>query len=109
MQLTPDIEISMRDIKDIEFFIENYLVNSMNESGMSFSAMAVILQTMLDKIKTFKNILEENYSNGQITMVTTLNQIVILDSETYFKLVEDSEKLHRIFQAHRDEREEFND
>lgn len=53
--------------------------------------------------------MHQNYSNGQVTIVTTLNQVVILDSETYFKLVEDSEKLHRIFQAHRDEREEFND
>lgn len=60
MELDTTIEISQRDIKDIEFFIENYLVNSMNESGMSFSAMAVILQTVLDKVKELKNILEED-------------------------------------------------
>ena len=60
MELDTTIEISQRDIKDIEFFIENYLVNSMNESGMSFAAMAVILQTVLDKVKELKNILEED-------------------------------------------------
>ena len=60
MELDTTIEISQRDIKDIEFFIENYLVNSMNESGMSFPAMAVMLQTILDKVKELKNILEED-------------------------------------------------
>lgn len=60
MELDTTIEISQRDIKDIEFFIENYLVNSMNKSGVSFSAMAVMLQTMLDKVEELKNILEED-------------------------------------------------
>lgn len=60
MELDTTIEISQRDIKDIEHFIENYLVNSMNESGMSFPAMAVILQTVLDKVNELKNILEED-------------------------------------------------
>lgn len=53
--------------------------------------------------------MHQDYSNGQVTIVTTLNQVVILDSETYFKLVEDSEKLHRILQTYRDEREDFNE
>lgn len=60
MELDTTIEISQRDVADIEFFIENYLVNSMNESGMSFPAMAVMLQTMLDKVNELKNILEED-------------------------------------------------
>ena len=53
--------------------------------------------------------MQQNYSNGQVTIVTTLNQVVILDSQTYFKLIEDSEKLHRILQTYRNEREEFNE
>lgn len=60
MELDTTIEISQRDVADIEFFIENYLVNSMNENGVSFSAMAVMLQTMLDKVEELKNILEED-------------------------------------------------
>ena len=60
MELDTTIEISQRDVADIEFFIENYLVNSMNKSGVSFSAMAVMFQTMLDKVEELKNILEED-------------------------------------------------
>ena len=57
-ELDTTIKISQRDIADIDFFIENYLINAMNESGMSFAAMEVILQTVLKKRDELSKILE---------------------------------------------------
>lgn len=57
--LDTTVEISQRDIADIDFFIENYLINAMNESGMSFAAMAVILQTVIEKRDELKQYFEE--------------------------------------------------
>lgn len=59
LELDTTVEISQRDITDIDFFIENYLVNAMNESGMSFAAMSVILQTVLEKRDELKQLFEE--------------------------------------------------
>ena len=53
-----ELEITKNDIRDIEHFIENYLVSAMNDSGMSFPAMAIILQTVMDKKDELKDILE---------------------------------------------------
>ena len=59
LELDTTVEISQRDITDIDFFIENYLVNAMNESGMSFATMSVILQTVLEKRDELKQLFEE--------------------------------------------------
>ena len=59
LKLDTTVEISQKDIADINFFIENYLVNAMNESGMSFAAMSVILQTVLEKRDKLKQLSEE--------------------------------------------------
>ena len=59
LELDTTVEISQRDITDIDFFIENYLVNAMNESGMNFAAMSVILQTVLEKRDELKQLFEE--------------------------------------------------
>lgn len=57
-ELDTTIEISQKDIADIDFFMENYLISAMNESGMSFAAMEVILQTVLKKRDELSKILE---------------------------------------------------
>ena len=59
LELDTTIEISQRDIADIDFFIENYLINAMNESGMSFAAMGVILQTVSEKRNELNKWFEE--------------------------------------------------
>ena len=59
LELDITVEISQKDIADINFFIENYLVNAMNESGMSFAAMSAILQTVLEKRDELKQLFEE--------------------------------------------------
>lgn len=59
LELDTTVEISQKDIADINFFIENYIVNAMNESGMSFAAMSVILQTVLEKRDELKRLFEE--------------------------------------------------
>lgn len=59
-ELDTTVEITQRDIADIDFFIENYLINAMNESGMSFAAMAAILQTVIEKRDELKQCFEEN-------------------------------------------------
>ena len=53
------IEISMEDIEDINCFIENYLVDAMNKSGMSFPAMAITLQTLTEKVSELRTVFEE--------------------------------------------------
>lgn len=58
-ELDTTVEISQRDVADIDFFIENYLINAMNESGLSFAAMSVILQTVLEKRDELKNWFKE--------------------------------------------------
>lgn len=58
-ELDTTVEISQRDIADIDFFIENYLINAMNESGMSFAAMGVILQTVSEKRNELNKWFEE--------------------------------------------------
>ena len=58
-ELDTTVEISQRDIADIDFFIENYLINAMNESGMSFAAMGVIIQTVSEKRNELKNWFDE--------------------------------------------------
>ena len=58
LELDTTIEISQRDIADIDFFIENYLINAMNESGMSFEAMSVVLQAIFEKRDELSKILE---------------------------------------------------
>lgn len=58
-ELDTTVEISQEDIADIDFFIENYLINAMNESGMSFAAMAAVLQTLLEKRDELKQLFEE--------------------------------------------------
>ena len=58
-ELDTTVEISQKDIADIDFFIENYLINAMNESGMSFAAMGVILQTVFEKRDELKSWFKE--------------------------------------------------
>lgn len=58
-ELDTTVEISQRDIADIDFFMKNYLINAMNESGMSFAAMAAVLQTLLEKRDELKQLFEE--------------------------------------------------
>ena len=57
-ELETTVEIFQKDIADIDFFMKNYLINAMNESGMSFAAMGVILQTLLEKRDELSKILE---------------------------------------------------
>lgn len=57
------IKFSKNDIADIEYFIDNYLINAMNNSGMSMPAMAMVLQTIVEKKDELKNILESGEDN----------------------------------------------
>ena len=59
LELDTTVEISQKDIADINFFIENYLVNAMNESGMSFAAMSIVLQAIFEKRDELKQLFEE--------------------------------------------------
>lgn len=53
------IEFSIDDVEDINDFIENYLVDAMNKSGMSFPAMAITLQTLTEKVSELRIVFEE--------------------------------------------------
>lgn len=53
------IEVSIDDVEDINDFIENYLVDAMNKSGMSFPAMAITLQTLTEKASELRGAFKE--------------------------------------------------
>ena len=53
------IEFSIDDVEDINDFIENYLVDAMNKSGMSFPAMAITLQTLTEKVSELREAFKE--------------------------------------------------
>lgn len=58
-ELDTTVEISQRDTVDIDFFIENYLINAMNESGISFEAMSIVLQAIFEKRNELKSWFKE--------------------------------------------------
>ena len=58
-----EISITKDDLKQVESFIENYIVDAMNKECLSFGAMAFTLQTILDGIAKAKKDMEESDAN----------------------------------------------
>lgn len=57
--------ITEEDLKSVESFMENYLINAMNKEGMSFGAMAFTIQTLVDGIKNTRKEMHENGENNE--------------------------------------------
>ena len=41
-----EISVTERDLEQLNFYIENYFIKSMNDTGVSFGGMAFALETL---------------------------------------------------------------
>ena len=55
-----EISVDLKDVASLEFYIENYLIKSMNDADVTFPAIALALETLTNAIKAVK----EYYENG---------------------------------------------
>ena len=54
-----EISITERDLEQLNSYIENYFIKSMNDVGVSFEGMAFALETLLRAIEETSRTLEE--------------------------------------------------
>ena len=56
-----EIEVTKKELKEISKYVYGgELVKNMNDNGLSVSAMALILDTLITKIDEIKNVMEES-------------------------------------------------
>lgn len=54
-----EISITERDLEQLNSYIENYFIKSMNDAGVSFEGMAFALETLHRAIEEASRTLEE--------------------------------------------------
>ena len=54
-----EISITERDLEQLNFYIENYFIKSMNDAGVSFGGMAFALETLHRAIEEANCTMEE--------------------------------------------------
>lgn len=54
-----DCLFSLEDVESIEQWIENDAVRHMNDGGVTFPGMAIVIQTLNDKITELKALFNE--------------------------------------------------
>ena len=54
-----EVSITERDLEQLNFYIENYFIKSMNDAGVSFGGMAFALETLHRAIETASRTMEE--------------------------------------------------
>lgn len=54
-----EVSVTERDLEQLNFYIENYFIKSMNDAGVSFGGMAFALETLLRAIETAGRTMEE--------------------------------------------------
>lgn len=54
-----EISITKKDLEQLNFYIENYFVKSMNDACVSFEGMAFALQTLHSAIEEASRIMGE--------------------------------------------------
>lgn len=54
-----EISVTKRDLEQLNSYIENYFIKSMNDAGVSFEGMAFALETLHRAIKEASRTLEE--------------------------------------------------
>ena len=55
-----EISVMKEDLKQLNFYIENYFVKSMNDACVSFEGMAFALETLHRAIKEANRTMEED-------------------------------------------------
>ena len=55
-----EISITKKDLEQLNFYIENYFVKSMNDACVSFEGMAFALETLHRAIKEANRTMEED-------------------------------------------------
>ena len=55
-----EISVDEKDVASLEYYVENYLIGSMNNAGVTFPAMALALETLTNAIKEVR----KYYENG---------------------------------------------
>jgi hypothetical protein len=53
------ISVTKRDLEQLNFYIENYFIKSMNDAGVSFGGMAFALENLYDAIEEASRTMEE--------------------------------------------------
>lgn len=54
-----EISITERDLEQLNSYIENYFIKSMNDAGVSFGGMAFALESLHKAIKEASRTMEE--------------------------------------------------
>ena len=54
-----EISVTKRDLEQLNFYIENYFIKSMNDAGVSFEGMAFALENLHRAIKDASRTMEE--------------------------------------------------
>ena len=55
-----EISVTKRDLEQLNFYIENYFVKSMNDACVSFEGMAFALESLHRAIKEANRTMEED-------------------------------------------------
>ena len=54
-----EISVTKKDLEQLNFYIENYFIKSMNDAGVSFGGMAFALESLHRAIKYASRTMEE--------------------------------------------------
>lgn len=55
-----EISVTKKDLEQLNFYIENYFVKSMNDAGVSFGGMAFTLESLHRAIEEANRTMEES-------------------------------------------------
>ena len=58
-----EISVTERDLEQLNSYIENYFVKSMNDAGISFGGMAFAFETLYRAVEEASRTLEEENEN----------------------------------------------
>ena len=53
------ISVTKKDLEQLNFYIENYFIKSMNDAGVSFGGMSFALESLHRAIKNASRTMEE--------------------------------------------------
>lgn len=54
-----EFSVTKKDLEQLNFYIENYFIKSMNDAGVSFGGMAFALESLHRAIKNASRTMEE--------------------------------------------------
>lgn len=54
-----EFSVTKKDLEQLNFYIENYFIKSMNDAGVSFGGMAFALEKLYEAIEEASRTMEE--------------------------------------------------